>query len=183
MITKIFSSLLFSALFLVLTACRAPAGSPAGTEPPAGTEAAERDIAGAQTEAAQPASLSIGYADDALLAQPDACERFSVTQSEWTVNAVLSTDVPVTDFKVLSIAMEGIDDDGTMSFRVSEELYSLNELSPEKPLVLGVEFAGMVPDTGISYRDTDGTEQFFALSMSGENEDLLLQKAELLLNP
>lgn len=99
--------------------------------------------------------------------------EFDVTGEEPQVRVLFTASAAVTDFKVLSLTCEDIDENGNISFSVQER-YSQPELTPESPLVVGMEFFGSIPNNGISYVDTDGVEKRFAVNMSGEDGSLYL---------
>jgi len=60
-----------------------------------------------------------------------------------------------------------------MTFDV-EELYTLDRLTADRPLVVSTTFYGLIPNNGISYVDETGTTRFFAVDMSGEDGSLYL---------
>lgn len=122
----------------------------------------------------EPAVVSIHYASEDLLAQPDAFYEIITDDSDMQVKVTISTNSSIQQLKVLSLDYEDADDTGIMRFRISEELYSLDELTSQKPLVIAMSFPGVIPNIGISYTDTDGTEKKYAISMSGEDDTLLL---------
>lgn len=99
--------------------------------------------------------------------------EFDVTGEESQVRVLFTASAAVTDFKVLSLTCENVDDDGNISFSVQER-YTQPELTPDCSLVVGMEFFGSIPNNGISYVDTDGVEKRFAVDMSGEDGSLYL---------
>lgn len=123
------------------------------------------------------ASVLIDYASDELLARTDAYYECIMEASEYQIKAAVTTNIPISDLKVLSLNYADTSPDGIMRFDIAGELYSLDELNAEKPLVIGLSLEGIAPTAGISYTDADGTEKFYAISMSGENDNLLLMEA------
>lgn len=99
--------------------------------------------------------------------------EFDVTGEESQVRVLFTASAAVTDFKVLSLTCEDIDENGNISFSVQER-YSQPEFTPDCPLIVGMEFFGSIPNNGISYVDTDGVEKRFAVDMSGEDGSLYL---------
>ena len=67
-----------------------------------------------------------------------------------------------------------VSEEGEMSFSRTEELFTLAELAPEKPLVVGMVFWGSIPNMGISYLDESGTERMYAISLSGNDGEPFL---------
>lgn len=89
------------------------------------------------------------------------------------VRVLFTTNKTVSDFKILHLTCETIDDDGNITFAV-EETYSQPELTPDRPLVAGLEFPGDMPSNGISYVDADGVTRKYAVDMSGMDGSLFL---------
>ena len=93
--------------------------------------------------------------------------------SESAVKVVFSAESTVSDFRLLSIAMQDIDENGIFTFS-AEELYSQPELTPERPLEAGLVFLGDIPNNGISFTDADGNVKYCAVDMSGMDGSLVL---------
>ena len=100
-------------------------------------------------------------------------DEFNLNDDEMTVKVVFSTESTVTDFRVLSISMQDYDDSGNFTF-VAEELFTLAELTPERPLEAGLQFIGTIPNNGISFVDPDGNTKYYAVDMSGRDGSLFL---------
>ena len=101
------------------------------------------------------------------------CDEISTNPAEKQVRVAFYTDGVATEFKVLALTFEGIDDAGNVIFDV-EEVYSQAELTAERPLVVGMTFYGDIPNNGISYVDASGKLWRFAVDISGEDGSLLL---------
>ena len=116
--------------------------------------------------------VEIDYAGEDLLAQKDAYDAYTeegAEDSEFLVKVLFTAKDTVKNFKVLRInaaAEEGV--------RVEGELYAQEEVTPQRPFVLGMVFAGDVPNMGISYEDGQGTPHSYAIGMSGKDSSLLL---------
>ena len=93
--------------------------------------------------------------------------------SESAVKVVFSAESTVSDFRLLSIAMQDIDENGIFTFS-AEELYSQPELTPERPLEADLVFLGDIPNNGISFTDADGNVKYCAVDMSGMDGSLIL---------
>ena len=114
------------------------------------------------------ANIGIAYADGMSLA--DALDEFMDYPSEYQVKVVFTTDIPVKDFRFLSLTWVDIDESGMLEFE-TEDLYTWEELSPQRPLVVGMTFVGSIPDRGIAYVDADGTTKYYSIGMSGQGSD------------
>lgn len=119
------------------------------------------------------ATVSVAYADEELLASYDDYDEYIDYASEYQVKLVFTANTAVSDFKFLKLSFIDVDESEYMSFDV-EELQAANELSPQRPLVIGMTFIGTVPDRGISYVGTDGTTKYYAVSMSGDDGSPML---------
>ncbi len=127
------------------------------------------------------AVISVNYASEELLNQPNAFHEYIARNSkgsEYQVKALISTNVAVKDFCVLSLNVEDFSEDGKLICS-STKLYRLNTLTPAKPLVVGIMFVGDTPNMGISYVDGDGAKHEYAIGMSGEDSSLLLSEVYL----
>lgn len=118
-------------------------------------------------------SLKLDYADG----YEGACEKFVADEGEYAIDVLIAADKPVTDVKILSLSLNEMDNNMTYSFH-AEELYSLDELTPEKPLVVKMVFTGAIPSRGIYYVD-DGVEKVYAINVSGMDDSLIFEKVKI----
>ena len=114
------------------------------------------------------ANIGIAYADGMPLA--DTLDEFMDYPSEYQVKVVFTTDIPVKDFRFLSLTWVDIDESGVLEFE-TEDLYTWEELSPQRPIVVGMTFGGSIPDRGIAYVDADGTTKYYSIGMSGQGSE------------
>ena len=94
----------------------------------------------------------------------------SVSTAEPLARVLLSCEYAVKDFKVLGI-------EASMSSSLSfftEELYALDELSPDRPLLLNMTFYGLLPYYGVSYVDDSGETISYSINMSGKDGSVIL---------
>lgn len=140
-------------------------------------ESNEIALTEAQTEAStEPetfvtATITVHFADDGMPAA-GKYETCTAVESPQT-RIVLSTNATVRDFKVLALTEADMDDDGEMHFK-TEEIYKLDRLTADRPLLVSTTFYGEIPNNGISYVDETGTTRCFAVDMSGEDGSLYL---------
>lgn len=130
---------------------------------------ASTETTGAPSEKTS-AVISADYADDMGTAEYD---EYDLSSGEFQTRVVFTTDSTVTDFSVLSLTYRDSDENGNITFDI-QTLYTQGELTPERPLVAGLEFIGTIPNNGISYVDLDGTVRTFAVDMSGMDGSLFL---------
>ena len=88
-----------------------------------------------------------------------------------TVNVALTSNFNARDFRFIAILYTEVG--GEFKFVDDGVLFSYGTLTPEKPLVIGTNFDGAIPNRGIAFLDTNGVEQYYALSLSG-NDGLAL---------
>lgn len=119
----------------------------------------------------QETTVHVDYAQDDYV--NGAVDEFNIPEDFAGVRVLFTTNKTVSDFKILHLTCEAIDDDGNITFAV-EETYSQPELTPDRPLVAGLEFPGDMPSNGISYVDADGVTRNFAVDMSGMDGSLFL---------
>lgn len=99
-------------------------------------------------------------------------ETFVHDDGEHSTEIAFCSTRDLQNFKFLSIAWQEANDDDV--FFTTEELYSLDTLTPERPLLVQTSFPGDMPSTGISYTDADGATQYFAVGESGYDGSLYL---------
>lgn len=145
-----------------------PTAEPPSTEP---TVTPEPDTTGETSE-----DVSIPVKAHYLEDVPELAEHdeFNVTEDSSVVKVVFTADSAVTDFRVLSIAMQDYDDSSGKTTFAAEEMYSQSELTPERPLEAGLVFLGDIPNNGISFTGADGVVKYYAVDMSGRDGSLFL---------
>ena len=165
------------AALLCLTACAA-----APMEGTPETTAAAPDTTEAITTVEEPTEpgtdavtetvVQVQWAEDVLQDFSDY-DTFAVEGAEPPVQIVFSSETGARDFKVLALTLADVDAAGEMTFS-TEELYTLDVLTPERPLVVETAFYGSIPNNGISYVDERGNTRCFAVEMSGADGSLIL---------
>ncbi len=100
-------------------------------------------------------------------------DGFVADTTEPQARVVFTTDRIVENFKVLALTLEDVDDNGKMIFS-TKELYTLDTLVPDRPLVVSMTFYGTIPYYGVSYVDGKGKTRNFAVEVSGEDGSLSL---------
>lgn len=77
----------------------------------------------------------------------------------------------------MRLTIQEIYEDGTVSY-TSKPIYSLDRLTPERPLVVRMTFPSDTPTYGISCVDEsgDGMTHHLTVAVSGEDGTLLLRE-------
>ena len=118
--------------------------------------------------------VSVQWAEDAL-DEYNSYDEFCADTTESQVKVMFIADRLAKDFKVLALTLENVDENGKVTFS-TQELYSLDALTPERPLVVGMTFYGDIPSYGISYVDESGTTRKYAVEISGDSGSLLISE-------
>ncbi len=88
---------------------------------------------------------------------------------EWVL--VWKANVTLKDFKFLAM-------DESEELRVEETLYSLSELTPEKPLVVATYINDATINRGISFTDSEGNTVYYVIELSMNDGSYKLSKVE-----
>lgn len=134
------------------------------------TEEAGKEHALQRIRQAFEPAVQAHWAEDELDDISDYHE-FSVSTAEPTARVLLSCEYAVKDFKVLGIEASPMS--SSLSFS-TEELYALDELTPDRPLLLNMTFYGLLPYYGVSYVDDSGETISYSINMSGKDGSVIL---------
>ena len=118
-------------------------------------------------------SVCAQWIDDVYL-EPNGYDVFTADDNAEQRQVVFIAISKVSDFKVLSLSFEGMDENGSMVHFATTELYSQAELKPERPLMVGMSCDSTIPCYGISYVDENGVTRNFAIEVSGMDGSVLL---------
>lgn len=110
--------------------------------------------------------------DASFFAVFDEMEIFIHDDGEFSTEIAFCSTRDLPNFQFLSIDWEASNENG--SFFSAETLYSLDALTPERPLLVQTAFPGDMPSIGVSYTDADGVTQYYAVSESGYDGSLVL---------
>lgn len=116
--------------------------------------------------------ISIDVLKDELLDKYASFEEFIEFDDEGFQRIIITTNVLVKDFKFIEIGFE--ERDSNIVLLEDKVLYSLEELSPEKPFLVTWMDQGTIPHRGISFVDESNEVRNFYITMSGEDGSLLL---------
>ena len=104
-------------------------------------------------------------------------DEYIIDDSDYGMSIMFTANNPVSDFKIVSLQYEDVKEDGTPVF-LTEDVYTYGELIPEKFLLVKLSFPGDMPNYGISYKDSSGTEKHYALQQSGKDGSLVMFEFE-----
>ena len=104
-------------------------------------------------------------------------DEYIIDNSNYSMSIMFTANNPVSDFKIVSLQYEDIKEDGTPVF-LTEDVYTYGELTTEKSLLVKLSFPGDMPNYGVSYTDSSGTEKHYALQQSGRDGSLVMFEFE-----
>ena len=134
------------------------------------TEEAGKEHALQRIRQAFEPAVQAHWAEDVLDGISDYHE-VSVSTAEPTARVLLSCEYAVKDFKVIGVETSPMS--GSLSYS-TEELYALDELTPDRPLLLNMTFYGLLPYYGVSYVNSSGETISYSINMSGEDGSVIL---------
>ena len=134
------------------------------------TEEAGKEHALQRIRQAFEPAVQAHWAEDVLDGISDYHE-VSVSTAEPTARVLLSCEYAVKDFKVIGVETSPMS--GSLSYS-TEELYALDELTPDRPLLLNMTFYGLLPYYGVSYVDGSGETISYSINMSGKDGSVIL---------
>lgn len=114
-------------------------------------------------------------ADVDLAAYPGAFEVADALSADgYALQILLTVNEPVTDFRYF--VLESDDSGENIQFSAGEELYAVDELTANTPLLVWAAFPGVLPTRGLAFTDPAGAVHCCALGQSGEDGSLLLME-------
>ncbi|HQC36522.1 MAG TPA: hypothetical protein PL035_05540, partial [Bacillota bacterium] len=116
--------------------------------------------------------FTLRYAED-LSEEYEGFVEYIADETDMGIDIVIAPDSPAKSFRFLKLEYLSSDDSGNIEFDV-EELFSVDELLPEKPFMVRMTMFGTIPGYGFSYLGADGLEKRFAISESGFDGSIIL---------
>ena len=104
-------------------------------------------------------------------------DEYIIDDSDYSMSIMFTANNPVSDFKIVSLQYEDVKEDGTPVF-LTENVYTYGELTTEQSLLVKLSFPGDMPNYGVSYTDSSGTEKHYALQQSGKDGSLVMFEFE-----
>ena len=106
-----------------------------------------------------------------------AQESFNAYHAYWSDETDCITAIGFTPGEKLTDVKFGLLDwFETESWQMSEVLYTMDELDPDRAFLAQVVFWGDMTTYGISFTDADGAVRHFAVSISGKDGSLICQE-------
>ncbi len=86
-------------------------------------------------------------------------------EDEEGIYLAISPDTSVSSFKFVALHVEEVE--SALHYLIDEERYEIEELTPDKPFLVKLQFAGLLPTYGIVFEEQNGQERFFTINMAG----------------
>jgi hypothetical protein len=86
-------------------------------------------------------------------------------QDEDGINLVITPNTPIRAFRFVSAIM------GETDFTAGDTLYTLDEVTPDKPFMVKMLFVGAGYTYGVIFEDANGFERFFTINLDGRGAD------------
>lgn len=102
-------------------------------------------------------------------------DRYYAYGAEDNAAIMFSSQSDITDIKVLSLEIDGTDDNGNINYTKSV-VYTLDKLTTGDYFAVNMIFYGDIPNNGISYIDRKGIERCFAVEISGDDGSVVLSE-------
>lgn len=112
-------------------------------------------------------NIQIDRATDELLNKYNSFHEYNIDEDGDRL--IISTDTVIKDFAFISVDYDDTGD--KISFLAGDKLFSVDELSPEKPFIVKLLIPGSVPTYGISFVDENGVERYYTINLSGKGEE------------
>ena len=160
----------------MLAGCTKTTAAPGGSGSGSGSAGASGSASGIIStlpdpgDRAIPAQVTAEWSEDAV---SDGWDTVPAETGDGAAAVTFTTDSRVEDFRIITVTTE-IAEDGSAGYTRGETLYAAAELGQGAPLTAEITFMGVLPDRALCYRDTDGTERCFTLTVSGEDGSLLM---------
>ena len=120
------------------------------------------------------ANVSVSYADADTLSKYPSYLEYNDDYGE--THILIVPDATVYDFKIVNVGFDEVGND--IKLKITDTVYSAEELSPEKPIRAYISLGETIPIRGISYRNKNGEVKSYGLGISGKDGSLILTEIE-----
>lgn len=114
--------------------------------------------------------ISVSYADESFFKKYKTYDSF-IEREEYAHRIAFIPNVPVKDFSWLEVGIDFDEVSDEFVFVINKVLYNLEELHPQKPLVVSWVEVGMMSAFGFSYLDKDGQKKYFMGQVGNYGDD------------
>lgn len=104
-------------------------------------------------------------------------ETIKLGMNEKAPLVFFSTEKIAKDFRLLTLSLKSVDEEGNIKFNI-EEAYYYGTMTAENPLLARMELMGTIPNNGFSYVDMNEATRYFTIEVSGYDGSLILNEFE-----
>lgn len=126
-----------------------------------GTESSTDDI-GTESSTDDILSVSIEAVEDQVA---KAGSYYQYINDENGIFLVISPNAVIRSFRFVTVQVD--DTELGLIYSISDELYSIDELTQDKPFLVKMQFVGLLPTYGIVFEDQKNNERFYTINMRG----------------
>lgn len=126
-----------------------------------GTESSTDDI-GTESSTDDILSVSIEAVEDQVAKAGSYCQYIN---DENGIFLVISPNAVIRSFRFVTVQVD--DTELGLIYSISDELYSIDELTQDKPFLVKMQFVGLLPTYGIVFEDQKNNERFYTINMRG----------------
>ena len=126
-----------------------------------GTESSTDDI-GTESSTDDILSVSIEAVEDLVAKAGSYCQYIN---DENGIFLVISPNAVIRSFRFVTVQVD--DTELGLIYSISDELYSIDELTQDKPFLVKMQFVGLLPTYGIVFEDQKNNERFYTINMRG----------------
>ena len=112
-------------------------------------------------------TIHIDLATDELLKKYSSVYEY--INDEDGANVIIWTDTTVKDFAFITVNYK--ESDNSLSYSAGEILFSVDELTPDKPFVVKLLIPGLIPAYGITYVDESGVTRYYSINLDGRGPE------------
>ena len=103
-------------------------------------------------------------------------------EDEDGIYLMISPETTLYSFKFVSVEVD--ETEAGIQYSIGNELYSVDKITPEKPFLVRIQIAGLLPTYGIIFKDQNNDERFYTINMKGtdtsEAHPYYLQEIEVI---
>ena len=107
-------------------------------------------------------SVSIEAVEDQVAKAGSYCQYIN---DENGIFLVISPNAVIRSFRFVTVQVD--DTELGLIYSISDELYSIDELTQDKPFLVKMQFVGLLPTYGIVFEDQKNNERFYTINMRG----------------
>ena len=122
------------------------------------------------------AVVSADFATDKVLNNYSSFDEFIEFKEDGCQRIIFTSNTSIRDFNYIEVGNK--DSGSNIIYFENSVLYTLDELTPEKPFIVTWMEQGLIPHRGITFKDENNTKRYFYISMSGADGSLLLTEFE-----